>query len=145
MPLILELVHVREGAAERGSGFPLNVEVLPKPIILSIAIREEYEKQKCSATEMFMLAVTITTQLGPLSMRGARQIIVEEEMEYPLIRRPVVHELNFVASLHLDSKRDKFHLHDFSHIGEDLLEMCKKPPCALFKASTQAHRHFRVD
>jgi hypothetical protein len=29
--------------------------------------------------------------------------------------------------------RDKFHLHDFSHIGEELLDMEKKPLCALSK------------
>jgi hypothetical protein len=29
--------------------------------------------------------------------------------------------------------RDKFHLHDFSHIGEELLEMGKKPLGALSK------------
>jgi hypothetical protein len=28
---------------------------------------------------------------------------------------------------HLDSLRDKFHLHDFSHIGKELLEMGKQP------------------
>jgi hypothetical protein len=32
-----------------------------------------------------------------------------------------------VADQHLDSARDKFHLDDFSHIGEELLEMCKQP------------------
>jgi hypothetical protein len=38
-----------------------------------------------------------------------------------------------VTSQHLDSVRDKFHLHDFSHIGEELLEMVKKPLGALSK------------
>jgi hypothetical protein len=35
--------------------------------------------------------------------------------------------MGFVASQHLDSVRDKFHLHDFSHIGEELLDMDKQP------------------
>jgi hypothetical protein len=38
-----------------------------------------------------------------------------------------------VASQHLDSVWDKFHLQDFSHIGEELLEMGKKPLGALSK------------
>jgi hypothetical protein len=50
-----------------------------------------------------------------------------------LIGRPVLDETGFVASQHLDSLRDKFHLHDFSHIGEELLEMCKQPLVALSK------------
>jgi hypothetical protein len=41
--------------------------------------------------------------------------------------------MGFVASQHLDSVRDKFHLHDFSHIGEELLEMGKQPLGALSK------------
>jgi hypothetical protein len=41
--------------------------------------------------------------------------------------------MGFVASQHLDSVRDKFHLHDFSHIGEDLLDMDKQPLGALSK------------
>jgi hypothetical protein len=52
-----------------------------------------------------------------------RQIIVEEDMDHPLIGRPVLDEMGFVASQHLDSVRDKFYLHDFSHIGEELLDM----------------------
>jgi hypothetical protein len=39
----------------------------------------------------------------------------------------------FVASQHLDSVRDKFHLHDFRHIAEELLEMGKQPLGALSK------------
>jgi hypothetical protein len=50
-----------------------------------------------------------------------------------LIGRPVLDEMGFVASQHLDSVRDKFHLHDFSHIGEKLLEMGKQPLGALSK------------
>jgi hypothetical protein len=38
-----------------------------------------------------------------------------------------------VASQHLDSIRDKFHLHDFSHNGEELLKMEKQPSGALSK------------
>jgi hypothetical protein len=64
-------------------------------------------------------------------MRGVRQIIVEEDMDHPLIGRPVLDKMGFVASQDVDSVRDKFHLHDFSHIGEELLEMGKKPLGAL--------------
>jgi hypothetical protein len=104
----------------RKRGFPLKVEVLPEPIILNMAIRVESDKQTCSAKEMLMSAVTITTPLGPLCMRGVRQIIVEEDMDHTLIGRPVLHEMGFAARQHLVSVRDKFHLHDFSHIGEEL-------------------------
>jgi hypothetical protein len=55
------------------------------------------------------------------------------DMDHPLIGRPVLDEVGFVASQHLDSVRDKFHLHDFSHIGEELLEMGKHPLGALSK------------
>jgi hypothetical protein len=61
----------------RKDGFPLKVEVLPEPIMLNMAISGERDKQKCSATEMLMSAVTITMLSGPLCMRGVRQIIVE--------------------------------------------------------------------
>jgi hypothetical protein len=91
--------------------------------MLNMAIRGEGDKQTCSATEMLMSAVTITTPSGPLCMRGVRQIIVVEDMDHSLIGRPVLDEMGFVASQHLDSVRDKFHMHDFSHIGEELLEM----------------------
>jgi hypothetical protein len=50
-----------------------------------------------------------------------QQIIVEEEKDHPLIEWPVLDEMSFVASQHLDSIRDKFYVHDFSHIGEELL------------------------
>jgi hypothetical protein len=50
----------------RKRGFPLKVEVLPKPIMLNMAIRGESDKQKCSATELLMSAVTIFTLSGPL-------------------------------------------------------------------------------
>jgi hypothetical protein len=66
-------------------------------------------------------------------MRGVQQIIVEEDMDHPLTRRPVLDEMGFVASQHLDSMRDNFHLHDFSHIGEELLEMGKQPLGVLSK------------
>jgi hypothetical protein len=117
----------------RKRGFSLKVEVLPEPIMLNMAIRGKSDKQTCSATEMLMSAVTITTPSGPLCMRGVRQIIVEEDMDHPLIGRSVLDEMGFVASQHLDSVRDKFHLHDLSHIGEELLEMGKQPLGALSK------------
>jgi hypothetical protein len=101
--------------------FPLKVEVLPEPFMLNMAIRGESDKQTCSATEMLMSAVTITTPSGPLCMCGVRQIIVKEDMDHPLIGRPVLAEMALVASQQLDSVRDKFHLHDFSHIVEELL------------------------
>jgi hypothetical protein len=66
-------------------------------------------------------------------MRGVRQIIADEDMDHPFIGRPVLDEVGIVASQHLDSVRDKFHLHDFSHIGEELLEMGKQPLGALSK------------
>jgi hypothetical protein len=120
-----------EDAKKRG--FLLKVEVLPEPIMLNMAIRGESDKQMCSATEMLMSAVTITTPSGPLCMRAVRQIIVEEDMDHPLIGRPVLDEMGFVASQHLDSVRDKYHLHDFSHIGEELFEMGKQPLSFLSK------------
>jgi hypothetical protein len=103
----------------RKRGFPLKVEVLPEPIMLNMAIRGESDKQKCS--EKVMSAVTINTLSGPLFMRGVRQIIVEEDMDYPLIGMPVLDEMSFVASQHLDCVREKFYLHNFSHIDEELL------------------------
>jgi hypothetical protein len=69
----------------RKRGFPLKVEVLSEPIMLNMAIRGESDKQTCSATQMLMSAVTITTPSGPLCMREVRQIIVEEDMDHPLI------------------------------------------------------------
>jgi hypothetical protein len=104
-----------EDAKKRG--FPLKVEALPEPIMLNMAIRGECDKQTCSAKVMSMSAMTITTPSEPLCMRVVRQIIVEEDMDHPLIGRPVLDETGFLASQHLDSMRDKFHLHDFSHIG----------------------------
>jgi hypothetical protein len=101
--------------------------------MLNMAIRGESDKQTCSATGMLMSAVTITTPSGPLCMRGVRQIIVEEDMDHPLIGRPVLDEMVFVASQHLDSVRDKFHPHDFSHIGEELSDLDKQPLGALSK------------
>jgi hypothetical protein len=121
----------RENAKKRG--FPLKVEVLPEPIMLNMAIRGERDKQTCSATKMFMSAVTIIAPSGPLCMRGVRKIIVEEDMDHQLIGRPVLDEMSFVASQHLDSVRDKFHLQDFSHIEEELLEMGNQPFGALSK------------
>jgi hypothetical protein len=81
----------------RKRGFPLKVEVLPEPIMLNMAIRGESDKQTCSATEMLISAVTITTPSRPLCMRGVRQIIVEEDMDHPSIGRPVLDEMSFVA------------------------------------------------
>jgi hypothetical protein len=118
----------------RKRGFPLKVEVLPEPIMLNMAIRGESDKQKCSAQEILMSAVTITTPSGPLCMHGVRQIIIEEDMDHPLVGRPVLDEMGFVTSQHLDSVRDKFHLHDFSHIDEEILEIGKQhwAPCQSF-------------
>jgi hypothetical protein len=107
----------------RKRGFPLKAEVLPEPIMLNMAIRGESDKQKCSATEMLMSAVTITTLSGHLCMCRVRQIIVEEDMNHPLIGMPVSDEMGIVESQHLDSVRDKLHTHDFSYIGEELLNM----------------------
>jgi hypothetical protein len=56
----------------RKRGFPLKVEVLPEPVMLNIAIRGASDKQTCSATEMLMSAVTVTTLSGPLCMNGMR-------------------------------------------------------------------------
>jgi hypothetical protein len=41
--------------------------------------------------------------------------------------------MGFVASQNLDSVREKFHLYDFSHIGEELSDMGKQPLGALSK------------
>jgi hypothetical protein len=101
--------------------------------MLNMAFRGESDKQTCSATEKLMSAVTITTPSGPLCMLGVRQIIVEEDMDHPLIGRPVSDEMGFVVSQHLDSVRGKFHLHDFSHIIKKLLEMGKQPLDVLSK------------
>jgi hypothetical protein len=91
---------VQRSAVEdaRKRGFPLNVEMLPEPIELNMAIRGESDKQTCSAKEILMSAVTITTPSGPLYMRGVRQIIVEEDMDHPLMRRQVLGEMGTVAS-----------------------------------------------
>jgi hypothetical protein len=113
--------------------FPHKVEVLPEPIMLNMAIRGESDKQTYSATEILMSAATITTLSGPLCMRGVRQIIVEEDMDDPLIGRQVLDEMGFKASQRLDTVRDKFHLHNFSHISEELLETRKQPSGALSK------------
>jgi hypothetical protein len=94
-----------------------------KPIKLNTDIRGESEKQKCSAANVLMSAVTITTPSGSLCMRGVRQIIVDEEMDHQLIGRPVLDEMVFVASQHLDSVREKVPRYDFSHIREELSEM----------------------
>jgi hypothetical protein len=69
----------------RKRGFPFKVEVLPDPIMMNMAIRGKSDKQTCSATEMLMSAVTITTPSRHLCMRGVRQIIIEEDMDHPLI------------------------------------------------------------
>jgi hypothetical protein len=90
------------------------------------------------------VGVTITTPSGPLCMRGVRLIIVEEDMDHQLIGRPVLDEMGFVASQHLDSVRDKFYLHDVSHIGEELLDMDKTAFGHPVKAANQTRRHSRV-
>jgi hypothetical protein len=101
--------------------------------MLNVAIKGESDKQKCSATGMLMSAVTIMKPSGPLYMHGVRLIIVEEELGHPLIGWPVLDEMGFVASQHLDSVRDKFCLHDFSHINSEVLKMGKQPSGALSK------------
>jgi hypothetical protein len=121
----------------RNRGFPLKAEVVPELIMLNMAIRDESDKQKRSAKEMRISAVTNTTPLRPLFKLGVRQIIVEEDMEHPLIGRPVLDEMDFVASQHLDSVRKKIHLHDFSHIGEEILYIGKQPSSALSKLLLQ--------
>jgi hypothetical protein len=120
-----------EDAKKRG--FHLKVEELPEPIMLNMVIRGESNKQTCSATEMLVSAVTINTPSGPLCMRGGPQIIVDEDMDLSLIKRPVLDKIGFVASQHLDSVQSRFHLHDFSHIGEKLLNIGKQPLGALSK------------
>jgi hypothetical protein len=117
----------------RKRGFPLKVEILPELIMLNMAIRGESDKPTCSATEILMSAVTISTPSENLCMRGVQQIIVEEDMDHPLIGRPVLDEMGFVANQHLDSVRDKLHLQDFSHIFEELFEMGKQTLGALSK------------
>jgi hypothetical protein len=96
-------------------------------------VRGESDKQKCSAQEMLMSAVTITTPSRPLCMHGVRQTIVEEEIDHPLIGRPVLDEMGFVISQHLESVRNKFQQQDFSHIGDKKLNMSKQPLGALLK------------
>jgi hypothetical protein len=54
-------------------------------------------------------------------------------MDHPLIGRPVLDEMSFVASQHLDSVRDKSHLRDFSHTDEEILGMGKQLLGALSK------------
>jgi hypothetical protein len=63
----------------QGSVAFLKVEVLPEPIMLHMAVRGGSDKKECSATEMLLPAVTVTTLSGPLCMCGVRQIILEEE------------------------------------------------------------------
>jgi hypothetical protein len=117
-----EYLAITRSAVEdaRKSGFPFKVEVLPEPIMLNMDIRSKSDQQKCNATEMLMSAVTITTPSGPLCMCGVRQIIFEEEMDHSFTGRPVLDQMDFVASQHLDAARDKFHLQDFSHIREEI-------------------------
>jgi hypothetical protein len=69
-----------------------------------------------------MSEVTITTPSRPMCIRGVRQIIVEEDMVHPLIGRPVLEEIGFVTSQNP---------HDFSHFGEELLDMGKQTLGAL--------------
>jgi hypothetical protein len=56
-------------------------------------------------------------------MRGVQQRIVEQGMDHPLIKRPVLDEMGLVASQHLDSVRDKYCMPEFSHIDEEVLKM----------------------
>jgi hypothetical protein len=66
-------------------------------------------------------------------MREVRRIIAEENMDHSLIGRPVLDEIGFVVDQHLDSVRDKFHLQDFSNVGEELLDMGMQSSGALSK------------
>jgi hypothetical protein len=75
----------------------------------------------------------ISAEVSSLAAHNMRQIIVEEDMDHPLIGRPVLGETDFVESQRLDSVRDKFHLHDFSHIGEELLDIGEQNLGALSK------------
>jgi hypothetical protein len=50
----------------RKRGRTLKVEVLPEHVMMNMAINGKSDKQKCSAMEMLMLAVTITTPSGPV-------------------------------------------------------------------------------
>jgi hypothetical protein len=52
-------------------------------------------------------------------------------MDHPLIGRPVIDGIKFVARQHIDFIQDIFQLRDFSHIGEELLEIFKQPSGAL--------------
>jgi hypothetical protein len=63
---------------------------------------------------------------------------VEEYMDHPLIGSLVLDEMGFMASQHLNSVRDKFHLHDFRHIGEEISDMGKQTLSSLSKASSLA-------
>jgi hypothetical protein len=55
-------------------------------------------------------------------------------MDHPLIGRPVLDAMGFVASQHLDSVcTGQIPPDDFSHIGEELLEMDLKPLSDLSK------------
>jgi hypothetical protein len=54
-------------------------------------------------------------------------------MGHLLIGRPVLDDIGIVTVQYLDSVREKFHMHDFSHIGAELLGMGKHPSGALSK------------
>jgi hypothetical protein len=56
-------------------------------------------------------------------------------MDHPWIGRPVLDEMGFVAGEHLDSIQDTLYLHDFTHIGEKLLEVSRQPSGALCAAA----------
>jgi hypothetical protein len=107
----------------RKRGFPLKVKMFPEHIMLNMAIRGTSGKHNCSAQEMLMSAVTITAHLGSLCMRWVRYFIVEGYMDHPLIGMPIFDDEGFVESQNLDSVRDKFHLHDFIHIGKELFNV----------------------
>jgi hypothetical protein len=68
----------------------------------------------------------IITEVSFQAQLNMRHIIVDEEMDHSLIGRPLFDVMGFVASQHMDSVREKFHLHDFSHIGKELLEMSEQ-------------------
>jgi hypothetical protein len=49
-----------------------------------------------------------------------RNNIVEEKVYGPFLGRSVLDEKEFAASQHLDSLRNKFQMHEYSHIGEEI-------------------------
>jgi hypothetical protein len=106
------------------------IEKIPKPIALSMAVNEK-DKTKIVVKEVLKSPVAISTPSGPLCMRGLLQVIVEEDMDNHITGCPALDEMGFAADQHLAPVRDSFHLYDFSHVGQELIEIGKKPLGAL--------------